>query len=119
MRMFQELLPLTGIIEETKELYRRQPNHTPDTLPIFGLTKGTALAVRYFCQNNQVRITTLLCHLEEPYINIMVSFSRSDAFNCALQLKPPAMKLYSFSLLTDSCSLYRLPGKPHRLEIVP
>ncbi|KAI4834548.1 hypothetical protein E4T44_08730 [Aureobasidium sp. EXF-8845] len=50
-----EVLPLTAIIQETKELHKRQPNQTPDTLPIFGLTKGTALAVRYFCQNNQVR----------------------------------------------------------------
>jgi hypothetical protein len=117
MKMFQELLPLTGIIEETKELYRRQPNQTPDTLPIFGLTKGTALAVRYFCQNNQVRKIILLCHLEESDINIMVPFSRSDAFNCVLQLKPPAMKLYSFSLPMDSCSLCRLSSKPHRLKL--
>jgi hypothetical protein len=118
MRIFQELLPLTGIIEETKELYRRQPNQTPDTLPIFGLTKGTALAVRYFCQNNQVRKVMLPCRLEEPYINIMVSLFRSDAFNCVLPLKPLAMKLYSFSLPMDSCSLCRLPSKPHRLKLV-
>ncbi|KEQ60237.1 uncharacterized protein M437DRAFT_77661 [Aureobasidium melanogenum CBS 110374] len=50
-----EVLPLTAIIQETKELHRRQPNRSPDNLPIFGLTKGTALAIRYFCQNNQVR----------------------------------------------------------------
>ncbi|KAH0370478.1 hypothetical protein KCU65_g2532, partial [Aureobasidium melanogenum] len=50
-----EVLPLTAIIQETKELHRRQPNQSPDNLPIFGLTKGTALAIRYFCQNNQVR----------------------------------------------------------------
>ncbi|KAK6003046.1 hypothetical protein QM012_000891 [Aureobasidium pullulans] len=50
-----EFLPLTAIIQETKELHKRQPNQSPDNLPIFGLTKGTALAIRYFCQNNQVR----------------------------------------------------------------
>ncbi|KAG9586456.1 hypothetical protein KCU77_g10162, partial [Aureobasidium melanogenum] len=50
-----EVLPLTAIIQETKELHKRQPNQSPDNLPIFGLTKGTALAIRYFCQNNQVR----------------------------------------------------------------
>ncbi|KAG9948130.1 hypothetical protein KCU85_g5286, partial [Aureobasidium melanogenum] len=50
-----EVLPLTAIIQETKELHRRQPNRSPDNLPIFGLTKGTALAIRYSCQNNQVR----------------------------------------------------------------
>ncbi|KAG9647284.1 hypothetical protein KCU64_g10215, partial [Aureobasidium melanogenum] len=50
-----EVLPLTAIVQETKELHKRQPNQSPDNLPIFGLTKGTALAIRYFCQNNQVR----------------------------------------------------------------
>ncbi|KAI4722575.1 hypothetical protein E4T48_01147 [Aureobasidium sp. EXF-10727] len=50
-----EVLPLTAIIRETRELHKRQPKQSPDNLPIFGLTKGTALAVRYFCQNNQVR----------------------------------------------------------------
>ncbi|KAH0004815.1 hypothetical protein KCU78_g13210, partial [Aureobasidium melanogenum] len=50
-----EVLPLTAIIQETKELHQGQPNQSPDNLPIFGLTKGTALAIRYFCQNNQVR----------------------------------------------------------------
>ncbi|CAD0088012.1 unnamed protein product, partial [Aureobasidium vineae] len=49
------VLPLTAIIQETRELHKRQPKQSPDNLPIFGLTKGTALAVRYFCQNNQVR----------------------------------------------------------------
>ncbi|KAI5199621.1 hypothetical protein E4T39_06136 [Aureobasidium subglaciale] len=50
-----ECLPLTAIIRETRDLYKRQPNQMTESLPIFGLTKGTALAIRYFCQDNQVR----------------------------------------------------------------
>jgi len=51
----QECLPLTAIIRETRDLHRRQPNQVTENLPIFGLTKGTALAIRYFCQDDQVR----------------------------------------------------------------
>ncbi|KAI5254084.1 hypothetical protein E4T42_02668 [Aureobasidium subglaciale] len=50
-----ECLPLTAIIRETRDLHRRQPNQVTENLPIFGLTKGTALAIRYFCQDDQVR----------------------------------------------------------------
>ncbi|KAH0284622.1 hypothetical protein M436DRAFT_71869 [Aureobasidium namibiae CBS 147.97] len=50
-----ETLPLTAIIQETKEIHRRHPEQSHESLPIFGLTKGTALAVRYFCQNDQIR----------------------------------------------------------------
>jgi hypothetical protein len=117
MRKFQEVLPLTAIIQETKELHRRQPDQSHESLPIFGLTKGTALAIRYFCQNNQVSNVTPPRPLERPDINIMVSHSRSDAFNCALPMKPLATKLYSFFLVTVSCSLCSTPSKLHKLKL--
>jgi hypothetical protein len=72
METFQEVLPLTAIIQETKELCKRQPGQLHEAMPIFGLTKGTALAIRYFCQNDQVRGITLAFSLQRPDINIMV-----------------------------------------------
>ncbi|THZ65630.1 hypothetical protein D6C85_08332 [Aureobasidium pullulans] len=68
-----EALPLTAIVQETRDLHKKHPHLPPDNLPIFGLTKGTALAVRYFCQDNQIR-------------RIQLRFANDDSCNEAVKI---------------------------------